>query len=104
MTSPTPVAGLDGTYRHSCLLCRTGTDTGLGFLHDAPEWAVAGLTLLGLPPEEAETLVLELARDDGPATVVRVRVCEDCFTGTDLRTTAMTLGVAPDIPLYSPRV
>lgn len=73
-------AGLDGTYRDSCVVCMRGTDTGLAFIGEA-EWAVAGLTLLGVP-ENLALSILSAATGCDPGMVpegeitIEVRVCK----------------------------
>lgn len=100
MPNPLPAPGLDGTYSGSCIVCLKGCDTGLAFIGPA-EWGVAGLTLLGVPQEQATTIVVEqLATQYGitePGTVpdgdvtVGVSVCQSC---TDKSGTRFPLGLA----------
>lgn len=82
-----PAPGLDGTYTGSCVVCLNGCDTGLAFVGEA-EWGMAGLHYLGVPTDQAETMVMEqLAKvygitepgvvPDGDVTVA-VSVCKSC--------------------------
>lgn len=82
-----PAPGLDGTYTGSCVVCLNGCDTALAFVGEA-EWSVAGLTVLGIPSDQAQTMVIEQLATvygitepdtvpDGDVTVA-VSVCESC--------------------------
>lgn len=84
---PLPAPGLDGTYNGSCIVCLTGCDTGLAFVGEA-EWAVAGVRALGVPADQAQTMVVDkLTREYGIAepdvvpdgvVMVGVSVCQPC--------------------------
>jgi hypothetical protein len=77
-----PVPGLQGDYRDSCVVCFQGCDTAVAFRGEA-EWVVAGLSVLGVPMDQAATTVSMLAEcepgmcPEGQMTVA-VRVCEAC--------------------------
>jgi hypothetical protein len=74
--------GLRGDYDGTCIVCLTPTDTGLAFQGPA-EWAIAGLTVLGVPADEA-AITLEARWETAPGNVpdgevtVPVRVCREC--------------------------
>ena len=77
-----PEPGLDGTYRGSCAVCLTGTDTAVAFRGDA-EWIIAGVHLLGISINEA-ALMLSLATGCDPGHAppgelqYPVLVCRSC--------------------------
>ena len=84
---PLPAPGLDGTYGGSCVVCLNGCDTGLAFVGEA-EWAMAGILALGVPADQAQTMVVDkLALEYGIAepgvvpggdVTVGVSVCQPC--------------------------
>ena len=83
--------GLDGTYRDSCTVCGTGTDTGVTFRGSA-EWCIAGLVVLGVPLKQAiGTFQVGLGNDprslerpDADVTVTFL-VCKACADPTPFR-------------------
>lgn len=103
-----PAPGLDGTYSGSCIVCLNGCDTGLAFVGPA-EWAIAGLTVLGVPKKQAPAIVIEqLAKQYGitePDTVpdgdvtVGVSVCQSCVDkcGTRFPLGLISTGEVPGI-------
>jgi len=109
-----PAPNLRGNYRDSCIVCRTGTDSGVGFRGPA-EWALAGIRTLGVPKDEA-AVVLVNALNDGlpdesthfaPGKVpigeftAEVRVCGSCVesSGAPFTVAPVALGV----PVYEYR-
>lgn len=99
-----PPPNLHGTYEDSCAVCMRGTDSGLAFKGEA-EWAVAGLFMLGIPEDQAATMVSS-ATGCEPGEVppgevtVSVRVCRECAEASP---TGMKVGlIATGIPVYSP--
>ncbi len=51
-----PNAGPTGDWRGSCVLCLKSTDTGM-LLQGEAEWLVGAISQLGIPAEQAETMV-----------------------------------------------
>lgn len=79
-----PPSSLSGTYEGTCLVCFQGTDTGVAFRGSA-EWLIAGLVTLGIPSDEATTMVCSFfgcKRGMVPMGRVdlSVRVCDRCAT------------------------
>lgn len=78
-----PTPGLDGSYRDTCVVCLRGTDSGVVF-YGEPEWAVAGLDVLGVPEDQAPTIVVNSIGDPVNNTVpdgvvaFPVKVCAEC--------------------------
>jgi hypothetical protein len=98
-----PTPGLDGSYRGGCVVCLRGTDTGLVF-YGEPEWAVAGLCVLGVPEDQASTVVIHAIGDPVNETVpdgvvaCPVKVCAGCAESSP-----WTPGVVPvGAPVISP--
>lgn len=77
-----PPPGVDGTWRDSCVVCFRGTDTALGF--EGPgEWIIAGLSILGVPVDQAGALVsMSTGCELGEVPPGRIRlvfrVCQAC--------------------------
>lgn len=61
-------------FAGSCAVCLLGTDTALGFT-GTMEWKVAGLICLGIPDDEAHTMVEPWGNDHDPYLV---KVCGKC--------------------------
>ena len=103
MTTPGP--GISGDYKGSCVVCLKGTDTGLAFVGEA-EWALAGLQVLGVPPEQADGVLAAATKlDTGqvPSTeiTITVTVCEACAAAASA---PLAVGVlALGVPHYRPR-
>ena len=86
MAVPIPPPGLDGTYWDSCVVCRSGTDTGFAVVGEAA-WVVACLVKLRIPLEAAvATLKVATGVDASMAPTdelqVGFRVCRACALGT----------------------
>lgn len=101
-----PAPGLQGNYRESCLICLTGTDTGLAFVGEA-EWAIAGLNVLGVPMDQAPAVFDAMTGcvpgtvPDGEMTVV-VTVCASCVQRSSASFEVGLLACGT-IPHYRPR-
>jgi hypothetical protein len=95
-----PPAGLDGSYRGSCVVCLQGTDTGLAVRGPAEAY-LATLQVLGVPDDQAQTM-LEDSSGSAPGTVpggtltLAARVCRPCVEASG---TGLPLGVVPDLPV-----
>lgn len=66
-----------------CIVCLRPTDTALAFASEEPEWLAAGLSVLGLPEDEAMSEVrrwLDGIPEDEHVSWLEmpVRVCGDC--------------------------
>lgn len=96
LPDPMPAPGIDGTYRHACVVCLRGTDTGLAFRGE-PGQCVAGLVRLGVPREQA-ALMVPVGGAAGDVITVPVRACRECAAGGGLE-----VGVFPMVPLYVPK-
>ena len=73
---------LDSDDAGTCLVCLRATDTALAFTGPA-EWIVAGLMALGVPNDQAITMVEDFTgANEGKAIPglmsVPMRVCESC--------------------------
>lgn len=71
------MSGLNGDYQGSCIACLNGTDTGLVCDGDA-EFAVAVLTCLGLPYDQAIAALGWTGQCPDGRVQVPVRVCAAC--------------------------
>ncbi len=107
-----PAPGLDGSYRDTCIVCFTPTDTGLGFRGEA-EWCIAGIRVLGVPEDHAYPTFREGWIDSGhelgdgevPDGVidVPVRVCAGCVSKCPADFPAPVLAVpGAALPTISP--
>jgi hypothetical protein len=56
--------GLQGNFHGTCVACLTPTDTALGFEGEA-EFVIAGISVLGVPMDQAQVMVEE---GEGAAT------------------------------------
>jgi hypothetical protein len=98
-----PPAGLDGSYRGSCVACLEGTDTGF-VLHGPAEAYFAMLLVLGVPDDQAQT-ILEQATGSEPGSVpggtltLGTRVCRPCLEASGMN---IPLGVVPNLPVIEP--
>lgn len=84
-----PKPGIDGTYRETCVICLTGTDTGLALSGEA-EWVAAALNVMGMPMNEAAVLLSnETGCDPGCVPLGNItltfRVCRACATKAGLK-------------------
>jgi hypothetical protein len=77
---------LQGNHTGTCVVCIKPTDTALAFKGD-PEWAIAGLQMLGLTPDHAYRTLLVAWRErygtqDGQVpdheVCEAIRVCRGC--------------------------
>lgn len=98
-TASNAIGGLDGTFNGSCVVCRMGTDTGLGFVGDI-EFGTECLVMLGVPEDRARAVAEAeqgvLAEDGQPdEELVVVRVCEACAkaSGAKVRVGLLPKGV-----------
>jgi len=83
-----PAAGLQGDFEGTCIVCLRPTDTGLAFKGDG-DFLVAGLTVLGLPMDEAAATVsyfFGIPPGTVPSGVrtLTIQVCKDCVAKTSL--------------------
>jgi hypothetical protein len=102
---------LQGNHRGSCLVCRRGTDSGMGF-HGPAEWALAGMQRLGVPSDEAQTVLANALNDPlpdptthfAPGRVPRgvfttqLRVCAACAESSGSRFTVAPIALG--VPIY----
>ena len=83
----------------SCIVCFKGDTTTAVAFRGPAEWLIAGLWRLGVPKEQAEATILQLAHDEYECDYGQVPpgemqnvvlVCEDCASKAEL--TAAPIG------------
>ena len=88
-----PKPGLSGDGRTSCVVCMGGTDTGM-LLEGEAEWLAGAVSQLGIPIEQATTMVTasfaDLGRDPTVPPPGRhemlVRICARCAAAVGVPT------------------
>lgn len=66
-------------HEGSCIVCLTGTDTGLGF-RGCSDWVKGGLAVLGVPVDQATATIdsMDLPPDELGRAEATFRVCASC--------------------------
>lgn len=84
----------------SCIVCITGTDTGIAF-GGSIEWLAAGLVALGVPTEEAIATITSSVDGRSRRSTLTVRVCAKCARKSALSVTPALIYVGGQIPCIS---